>query len=231
MGLLMGLPSLAVAQALETRVREAALAHLETLADAQEWGDPVFSIEIPTRIERSPHCARPLDILPLDTRQMSRMRFEVVCPAERDGWRETVVVRARVSAAVVVAATAVPARQPIQATDLRVETRDITTTPDAMSHTEDVEDQTSRRALRPGQVVQKRFLLPATMVRRGATVQIVADLGSVRVVNTGESLENGVQGQIVRVRNNATGTVIEARVVDHGTVEPVNRAGMSQSPD
>lgn len=232
MVLCLGWPWLAFAQphTPQEQVAEAARQYLQSLAEAQDWQDPVFDIQVATRLSHDGACSRPLDIRPAETKQLSRMRFDVTCSGA-GAWRETFVVRARVLAQVVVAAMPISARQPIRADDLRTEERDITAMPDALAHPEDAEAQTSRRALRPGQVVQKRFLQAELMVRRGAPVQIVARSGGVQVTHSGESLDNGSLGQTVRVRNSASGKVIDARVVDQGVVEPLNRVVTPHSPD
>ncbi len=69
------------------------------------------------------------------------------------------------------------------------------------------------------------------LVKRGSAVQIVARAGGVQVTHAGESLDSGARGQAVRVRNLASGKVIDARVVSHGVVEPISSAPMPQSRD
>lgn len=228
----MGWPALswAAAPSPQALVSDAARQHLAAQAEAQGWREPVFEVNVPTRLDHEGQCPRPLEVSPVDTRQLSRMRFEVSCPGN-PGWSATFVARARVSASVLVAATAITARQALQAADLREEVRDITSMPDAVNTAEEAEGQTSRRALRAGQVLQKRFLQADMLVKRGSAVQIVARAGGVQVTHAGESLDSGARGQAVRVRNLASGKVIDARVVSHGVVEPISSAPMPQSRD
>lgn len=228
----MGWPvwSLAAPPTPQALVSDAVRQYLTAQADAQGWREPVFEVTVPTRLDHDGQCLRPLEVRPVDTRQLSRMRFEVTCPGN-PGWNATFVARARVSARVLVAASAIASRQALQAADLREEVRDITSTPDAVSAPEEAEGQTSRRALRAGQVLQKRFLLADMLVKRGSAVQIVARAGGVQVTHAGESLDSGARGQVVRVRNLASGKVIDARVVSHGVVEPISSAPMPQSRD
>lgn len=228
----MGWPawSLAAPPTPQALVSDAVRQYLTAQADAQGWREPVFEVTVPTRLDHDGQCPRQLEVRPVDTRQLSRMRFEVICPGN-PGWNATFVARARVSASVLVAASAIASRQALQAADLREEVRDITSTPDAVSAPEEAEGQTSRRALRAGQVLQKRFLQADMLVKRGSAVQIVARAGGVQVTHAGESLDSGARGQVVRVRNLASGKVIDARVVGHGVVEPISSAPMPQSRD
>ena len=56
----------------------------------------------------------------------------------------------------------------------------------------------------------------------GRVVLIEARSGPIQVTASGEALEPGRQGDVVRVRNVNTGKVIRARVVDTGTVQPAD---------
>jgi flagella basal body P-ring formation protein FlgA len=47
----------------------------------------------------------------------------------------------------------------------------------------------------------------------------------VEVSMAGEALDPGALGEVIRVRNATSGTVIRARVVDAGVVEPADIAG------
>ena len=78
------------------------------------------------------------------------------------------------------------------------------------------------RPLRPGQVLQKRLLAAPVLVKRGEVVVIEARSGPIQVTASGEALEPGRQGDVVRVRNVNTGKIIRARVVDTGTVQPAD---------
>jgi flagella basal body P-ring formation protein FlgA len=213
----------------QTLVREAATQQLQALAETRHWQEPVFDVKVVTPDEGET-CPLALHVLPRDTRQLSRMRFDVSCPAE-PGWRKTFVVRAQLSAQVVVVGANVSARQPIAEDDLRVEMRDITATPDALAQPQDAQGKTSRRALRAGQVLRESWLEAEVLVQRGAAVQIVARSGGVQVTHAGESLENGTLNQPVKVRNRGSGKVIDARVIGRGMVEPVMLVPTDQSPD
>ena len=206
-------------QDIGAQVEEAAQRQLERQADAADWLEPQFDVTVVTDLRRIEACPQPVDMSATDTRSPSRMRFTVSCG---DRWRHTVVVRADVSAVVVVAVADVAARQPLEASDLALERRSISATPDALGDIEAAVGLASRRAVRRGDIVRHELLRTPTLVRRGDAVQIVAQREQVTVSMAGEALESGARGDVVRVRNARTGKVIRARVTDAGAVEPAN---------
>ena len=120
------------------------------------------------------------------------------------------------------AGRALPANQPLAAADLALERRDVSAVRDALSDIDAVEGLSGRRALKAGQVVQKGLLIEPLLVKRGALVRIVARTGPVEVSASGEALDAGRRGEIVRVRNVNTGKVIRARVAGDALVEPAD---------
>ncbi|NLG75751.1 MAG: flagellar basal body P-ring formation protein FlgA [Xanthomonadaceae bacterium] len=147
------------------------------------------------------------------------MRFEASC--EDPEWRSEFVVRAAISAEVVTAARSLRAGDVIDASSLALERREVTAPEDAISDPALVAGKTSRRALRSGQPVSRRWLIEPLLVRRGTNVAIVARNTGVEVQVAGEALAAGRRHEIIQVRNKTNGRVIRARVIDANTVEPV----------
>lgn len=145
------------------------------------------------------------------------MRFAVSCHGEK----RTVIVRATIAADVVVAAQDVRAGQPIDAAALTLVRRDVTTAPGALTNIEDVAGKTSRRALRAGQLIDRRWLNESILVKRNSEVTIVARNTGVEVHVTAQALQSGRRGEVISVKNSRNGTVIRARVIAENTVEPV----------
>jgi len=210
------------------QVRTAARDVLEDQAGRAGLADPRFDLALAATGRPLPACGQPLVIEGVDTRYPSRMRFVASC-ADTPGWRQEVVVRATVSAEVLVASAAVPAGQALAANDVALQRRDITNTPDALSDL-GAAGLSSRRSLRPGDVLRRSQLVQAVLVRRGEAVRIVARRGSVEVTVAGEALDAGTAGATVRVRNAGNGSVIQARVTGVGTVEPAEISANTPSP-
>ncbi|MBS1190269.1 MAG: flgA [Rhodocyclaceae bacterium] len=226
------MPAALAAESLETRVGQAARQFLLEQAARAGLAKPVVDLTVAAGSRTVPNCRPPVAVEPVDTRYPGRMRFAALCPAEQGG-RQEFVVRATLSAEVLVTATAVPAGKPLVPTDLALERRDISTTPDALSNVETVAGLASRRSLRAGQILARQWLVEPVLVRRGEAVRIVARSGPIEVSSAGEALEAGRREDTVRVRNSASGKVIRARITASGTVEPADMpvSMPSQSPD
>lgn len=206
------------------QVEAAAGAYLDDVAAKANWLEPQWTLSVldstPMRRGEAPaSCSKPLAVEAVDTRHVSRMRFAVRCPND-EGWKRDVVVRAQVSAKVVVMAGDVAAGQAIKDDDLTLERRDVTLVPDAISDTQVAVGFTGSRSLRAGQVLSKRALLTPLLVLRGHSVSIVARNQGIAVTVAGEAMDSGREGEVVRVRNIASGKVIRARVIEAGKVEP-----------
>lgn len=203
-----------------SQVEDRARGHLAQLAEHENWLEPRVSVSVVTSGPAQPTCGQPLEIDAIDTRYPTRMRFGASCPGQ---WRHTFVVRAEVSARVLLVNSNVAAGRPIDAADLLLERRSVSATPDATSDEQAVVGLSSRRALRSGDIVRTQQLVAPLLVRRGDAVRIVAHREQIEVTMVGEALEAGARAALVRVRNTGTGKVIQARVIDSGTVEPAER--------
>lgn len=204
---------------MEEELQRQLLAYL--LAQAQEAGlrQPAATVDVLPR-EPLPVCTGTVSVQPVDARQYSRMRFTAAC--SEPAWQGEVIARGRLEALAVVAAAALPARRPIEASALRSERRDVTATPDAFSDPQAVAGREPRRAVREGQLLNAKLLIEPLLVARSATVRVLARKGGVSAEVAGEALESGRLGEVIRVRNKVNERVIRARVVAENLVEPVN---------
>lgn len=206
-------------------VENAARAHLAAQSKSAGLIDPIVDVSVVKTTRAVPACASVPSIEPQDTRQPQRMRFSAVC-AGPGGWRYEFVVRASISARVLVTAGPVAAGQPLQHEQMTLERRDISNVADSLVEPDDALGLTSRRALRGGELLRKSQLVALPLVKRGQEVRIVARREQIEVSMNGEALDAGAQGDTVRVRN-ASGTTIRARVTGAGQVEPADLAGSS----
>lgn len=215
------------------RVEAAARQWLAEQATLKGLVNPRFELHLVERAATPvPPCPQPVEVEPVETRYLSRMRFVAACPGDA-GWRREWVVRAEVSALVVVAAAPVQANRVIAEAEVVQERRTLVDMDDALPSPEAVVGQASTRALRTGQVVSPRWLAQPLVLKRGDSVTIVARNEGVEVQVAGEALEPGRRGDVVRVRNVGTGKVIRARVLDAAVVEPesIGRSLPDQSRD
>jgi flagella basal body P-ring formation protein FlgA len=203
------------ASALDSSVERVAREHVDRYAESIGWTRPQLKLKLTTG--NLGGCPADAPIETIDVRQPSRMRFAAIC----NGEKREVVVRATIAAEVVVSAQDVKAGAPIDASALKLERRDVTATPGAVANIEDVAGKTSRRALRAGQLVDRRWLNESVLVKRNAKVTIIARNAGVEVHVAAEAMQPGRRGEIISVKNSANGNVIRARVIGPDAVEPV----------
>ena len=79
-----------------------------------------------------------------------------------------------------------------------------------------VEGMTARRRIEAGESLRRADIHPEPLIRQGQTVELVLDRGGVAVTLRGTAREDGVQGEMVYVRNELDGRLIRARVTGQG---------------
>lgn len=220
---LLALPLLAApafaAPSIASQVEEAARAQLEQQAAASGLAEARFELTVvPPRV--APACTGPVEVDTLDTRQPSRMRFAVRCPGPGSS-RQEYIVRARISAPVVVLAAPVAANEVLTDAHVTVGQRDITSIANPVTDPLAAVGQTSRRSLRAGDVLRNNSLSAPVLVKRGDAVVMIARIEGIEVSTAGEALDSGARGAAVRVRNSASGQTVRMRVTAPGTVEPL----------
>ena len=223
--LLAAVPAFA-APSVASQVEEAARAQLEKQAMASGLPDARFELTVvPPRV--APACPGPVEVDTLDTRQATRMRFAVRCP-QAGSSRLEYIVRARISASVVVMAAPVAANELLSDDHLTVGQRDITTIADPVVSARDAVGQTSRRSLRAGDVLRSSSLTAPVLIKRGDAVVMIARIEGIEVSTAGEALDVGAKGATIRVRNSSSGQTLRMRVVAPGMVEPADLASVNR---
>ncbi|MEN3275859.1 MAG: flagellar basal body P-ring formation protein FlgA [Massilia sp.] len=227
--LLVSLPASA-APTIASQVEEAARAELAKQASASGLRDPRFELTVvPPRVSSrlASACTGPVEIDALDTRQASRMRFAVRCPGAGTS-RQEYIVRARISAEVVLAAVPIATNEVLTDAHVTVGQREITSIADPVVDPSLAVGQTSRRTLRAGDVLRNNSLTPPILVKRGDAVVMIARTEGIEVSTAGEALDAGARGAVVRVRNSTSGQTVRMRVTAPGTVEPVGMPRMQR---
>ncbi|OHX14505.1 flagellar basal body P-ring formation chaperone FlgA [Chromobacterium sphagni] len=167
-----------------------------------------------------PACVQAWRVEATDSRAFSRMRFSVGCP-DKD-WSGDYIVRASVNARVASAARDLPAGAPLQKEDIAWSQRPVSEPADLFGASSPPLGLAARAALSQGQLLRRKQLQAPLLVKRGGEVRIVARQDGIEVSNAGEALANGRKGEVIRVRNVASGKVISARVGADGEVEAMD---------
>ncbi len=204
-------------QSLQT-IRDAV--HEFVLADRSEDPYPpeVRVGRLDKRLRLKP-CPAPLQVTYANAdRRAGQVYATVACTGEV-AWRIFVPVRVAAFADVVVAARALPRGQRLGAADLRLAKRDLA----GLNHgyyrdPAELQAWETRRSVRAGTVLTPTAVAPRKLVRNGEAVTLVAAAGRLRVAARGKALGDGAEGHTVRVRNSATGRVVEGRVIGPGRV-------------
>lgn len=203
---------------LDTQVVETARRAL--LDQADQAGLLAAEVQLTQPSPRArPACPAGWDIAMQDSRSLSRIRLVARCVD--DSLRvapQDFLLRATLSAEVLVMVQSVSTGQAVSEDAVQLQRRDISQTLDAISTLDT--GLAARTSLRPGQVLQKRLLVAAVLVRRGDAVRILANRDGVRVEAQGEALDSGARQGVIRVRNLNSGRIIQARVLEAGLVEP-----------
>lgn len=207
-----------------SRVEQLAREQLAQQAGTAGLLEPQFQVAVVKSTRPVPACAAPVTLETADSRSAQRMRFVAVCPGS-NGWRYEMLARGSITAQVAVTSAPVTANTPLQSGDVALARRDVTMVPDSISSLPGAIGLSSRRSLRAGEVLRQGQLAAPMLIKRGSAVNIVARKEQVEVSMAGEALDPGALGEVIRVRNATSGTVIRARVVDAGVVEPADLAG------
>lgn len=164
-------------------------------------------------------CSEPLRALVSEQAQpRSRMTVPVQCP-QPGGWIVRVPIQLQVFRQVLVSSRALLRGDGIGAADVHVEQRDVTRLGYGyLDNLEQIAGRTLSRALARGSVLSPGSLGGRRMVRAGDHVQVLAQLEGIEVRAEGVALGSGDNGARLRVRNAASGRVIDAMVSAPGVV-------------
>ena len=77
----------------------------------------------------------------------------------------------------------------------------------------------SKRTLVAGRTIPVGDLRDPFAIQRGATIRIVYSMGGMNLSASGTAVEDGMAGEIVRVRNRDTGVTVSGTAMQDGTVE------------
>lgn len=204
------------------RIASAVAERLRAEAASRWQGDPQANVEINvSRLDsrlRLPACRGPLETeLAPGARMIGSVAVGVRCSTP--GWSLFVPARVSVNRPVVVMAVSRPRGATLRETDLALERRDLGTL--RAGYLTDRAEVVGMQLRRP---VQARVVLHAglaeapELVSRGERIVLEATGGGIAVQVEGEALAGGALGQRVRVRNLATGRVVEGEVADKGLV-------------
>lgn len=166
------------------------------------------------------HCKTPLEaFMPQNTRINSRFSVGVRCTSGKP-WKLFIPVTVSSYTDIYVANHSLRKGDIIKKEDLRLVRSDINklrTRP--MTDAQQLIGMVVKRNISLGTPLSSRYLTYPTMINRGDTVDIIAGTDSIAIRMTGKALKSGAKGQRITVKNSSSQKVIDAIVVNAGTVK------------
>lgn len=167
------------------------------------------------RLPRLPAGELTYRLLPDPSPNPTRLRLNIYLSVNgREVGRIRAAGRINLFSRVVVAARLLPKDRVIQEGDLKVARVNIARLKHgALTDPSGLKGLSCRRTLQPGQPVQASDVVKHPVIRRGDTVTIVAQSGSLRVTTLGRAKEEGTVGENISVVNLGSKKRIVAQVV------------------
>lgn len=194
---------------------------MATEARKEGWRDARFSHEsVILEGGEQPVCTQPLTMEAADGSQslLGRHRLTLRCN-DQDPWVVKVNTRVDVFVSAVFANQLIERGHTITADQLKLQELKLSrATRSFFSNIDDAVGMGAKRRIRPDQLITSRLLTMPLLVRRGQQVDIVARKEGIAATTLGEALEDGQQGDVVRVRNISSEKIIKAQVIDDGRV-------------
>lgn len=199
-------------------LREAIRERVEPVLAA---GESIDEIALPATV-RAPLGAYAIAVEDLRAAGAGDRRRKVDVRIEQEGEvvaRVTARIGVAASAPVVVARHAIERGAVLRAEDVDVAERSLAgAPPSALREVSDAIGKQTRVALAGGRPIVAQSLVARAAVRKGDPVRVIIDTPALRLSVPGEALQDGGEGDPVRVRNASSGKELTAEVVAHGVV-------------
>ena len=129
-----------------------------------------------------------------------------------------VKLEAKLYEQVVVAIRPIAAQEIIDAEDLRIERLDVSRLTGYMTDIGKAAGMVSRRPIALGTPITGSMVAKPVLIKRGSLVTLISRVGGVEASAAAQALQDGVQNQIIRVKNMNTQKIVVAQVIDDSTV-------------
>ncbi len=126
---------------------------------------------------------------------------------------------------VVVAARNIAAREAITADSVRTERREIGKIAGYITDTGKVMGLAARRPITAGTPLTESSVDKPLMIKRGTAVTILVKAGGMIIAAGGQTMQDGREGELIRVQNVTSKRIVSARVVDTNTVQVIIYGG------
>jgi len=149
---------------------------------------------------------------------LGRLRLRASC-GDTPGWSVLLSTQVNVFIPALFAAQTIERGQTIEAAHLQVQELNVgKASRGYYQREEEVVGMGAKRRIRAGQALSPGLLASPMLVRRGQQVKIIASRDGIVATTLGEALQNGQRDEVIRVRNLSSDKIIEAKVLEDGTV-------------
>lgn len=214
------LSTVAVGTALQepAAVEQAAEAQALRMARAQGLLDVRVQAQRLDKRMRLAACQQALETSSNQNRASGRITVSVRC-ADSPGWSLYVPVRVQANVQVVTLRSSLPRGRTLATRDLELRKVAVTAVrSDYIASLPDAEGKALRRPARAGSTLYLGLLEIPAAVQRGQETELLVAAGGIEVKMQGTALASGAPGDLIKVRNNASGKTVEGVVTPEGWV-------------
>ena len=189
---------------------------IEVLGNVQDFVIPVGNLTIHTSLPYGIHYSGPTQVvLVINVNGQFVTKVTIQCAVKL--YRQ-----------IVVAAGPINAGEILTASSLRLERMDAGKLGAGyFTEINKVINLMARRSLTPGMVVMDSMVNKPILIKRGTLINLVARIGSMEITTTGQAMQNGIEGQLIRVKNINSTKIISGKVLDENTVQVLTYKSVS----
>ena len=201
-------------------IRSAAQSFLQAFINSQHEGRSQVKLDQLDPRLKVKACQAPLDaFLPPGGRVMGNTTVGVRCP-DQGGWSIYVSARIDVFGPVLVARQPLARGARIEAADLELVERNLSNLPYGYyTDPQSVTGQLAKRTIAMSTVLTPPMLLEPNLVKRGERVTVIAETGPLKIRTSGKALSDGKSGELVRVRTEGSGRIVDGTIVSPGVIK------------
>jgi flagella basal body P-ring formation protein FlgA len=156
--------------------------------------------------------------------QLSQNNFtvKISCSSPKK-WAVRIPVKVQVFKQVVITTQHISKDMPINGAELKLQRQDVSQIGDAFYESiDDLTGLVAQKNIASGSVLKHHMVKQPTLVYRGQMVKMVIEAPGLTIEGTGIAQNDGIKGQLVKVKNVRSNRVVDAMVVDAGiTVIPM----------
>jgi len=166
-----------------------------------------------------PQCAEPLEAYTTNALiKAGRMTIGVRCNTEKK-WSIFTSAIIKTYQMVVVLSQPIQRGEIFTRQHLAIEKREVSNLrEDFVTQIEQIENKQATRQLNTGAVISLRNLVEPKLIKRGDKVVISTTKPDFSIRMTGVAMMDGVKGQLIKVKNQNSGRVLNATVIEPGLV-------------